>query len=78
MTIAPYDGGNLAIVDDREAIDVVGDWSPGDRLLVADMDGRERIVQVAKKGRGWLLTTRGRGAQGAGHAAPCRRARART
>jgi propionyl-CoA carboxylase alpha chain len=59
VAIAPYDGGNLAIVDGGEAIDVVGDWSPGDRLLVADMDGRSRIVQVAKKGRSWTLTTRG-------------------
>jgi propionyl-CoA carboxylase alpha chain len=59
VAIAPYDGGNLAIVDGGEAIDVVGDWSPGDKLLVADMDGRSRIVQVAKKGRGWTLTTRG-------------------
>jgi len=59
VAIAPYDGGNLAIVDGGEAIDVVGDWSPGDKLLVADMDGRSRIVQVAKRGRGWTLTTRG-------------------
>ena len=59
VAIAPYDGGNLAIVDGAEAIDVVGDWSPGDKLLVVDMDGRSRVVQVAKKGRSWLLTTRG-------------------
>jgi propionyl-CoA carboxylase alpha chain len=59
VTVAPYDGGNLLFVDDGEPIDVVGDWAPGDRLLVADMDGRERIVQVARKGRGWTLTTRG-------------------
>jgi len=59
VTIAPYDGGNLAIVDDNDAIDVIGDWSPGQPLLVADMDGRRRIVQVAKRGRGWRLTTRG-------------------
>jgi propionyl-CoA carboxylase alpha chain len=59
VAIAPYDGGNLAIVDGGEAIDVIGDWSPGDRLLVADMDGRSRIVQVVKKGRRWTLTTRG-------------------
>jgi propionyl-CoA carboxylase alpha chain len=59
VAIAPYDGGNLAIVDGGEAIDVVGDWAPGDKLLVADLDGRTRIVQVAKKGRNWLLTTRG-------------------
>ena len=36
-----------------------GDWVPGQRLLVADMDGRRRVVQVARKGRGWTLTTRG-------------------
>jgi propionyl-CoA carboxylase alpha chain len=59
VAIAPYDGGNLAIVDGGEAIDVVGDWQPGDKLLIADMDGRSRIVQVAKRGRGWTLTTRG-------------------
>ncbi|MGH6705529.1 MAG: biotin/lipoyl-containing protein, partial [Sphingomicrobium sp.] len=59
VTIAPYDGGNLAIVDDNEAIDVIGDWSPGIPLMVADMDGRKRVVQIAKKGRGWTLTTRG-------------------
>src|SRR5262245_31031928 len=59
VAIAPYDGGNLAIVDGGEAIDVVGDWSPGDKLLVANMDGRSRIVQVAKRGRGWTMTTRG-------------------
>ena len=33
-----------------DAIDVVGDWSPGDKLLVADMDGRSRIVQVRAQG----------------------------
>jgi propionyl-CoA carboxylase alpha chain len=59
VTVAPYDGGNLVIVDDNDAIDVIGDWSPGQALLVANMDGRKRVVQVAKKGRGWLLTTRG-------------------
>jgi propionyl-CoA carboxylase alpha chain len=59
VTIAPYDGGNLAIVDDNDAIDVIGDWSPGQPLIVADMDERRRVVQVAKRGRGWTLTTRG-------------------
>ncbi|HEU0309782.1 MAG TPA: acetyl/propionyl/methylcrotonyl-CoA carboxylase subunit alpha [Sphingomicrobium sp.] len=59
VTVAPYDGGNLVIVDDNEAIDVIGDWSPGMPLLIADMDGRKRVVQVAKKGRGWRFATRG-------------------
>ncbi|WP_037498003.1 acetyl-CoA carboxylase biotin carboxylase subunit [Sphingomonas jaspsi] len=59
VTVTPYDGGNLVSVDDGEEIDVIGDWAPGDPLLVADMDGRRRVVQVAKKGRAWTLTTRG-------------------
>ena len=59
VAIVPYDGGNLAFVDGGEAIDVIGDWSPGMPLMIADMDGRKRVVQVAKKGRGWTLTTRG-------------------
>jgi len=59
VAIAPYDGGNLAIVDEQEAIDVIGDWSPGMPLMIADMDGRKRVVQVAKKGRGWRFATRG-------------------
>jgi propionyl-CoA carboxylase alpha chain len=59
VTVTPYDGGNLVSVDGGEEIDVIGDWAPGDPLMIADMDGRRRVVQVAKKGRGWLLTTRG-------------------
>jgi len=59
VSVTPYDGGNLVSVDDGEEVDVIGDWAPGQRLLVADMDGRRRVVQVARKGRGWLLTTRG-------------------
>ncbi len=59
VTVSPYDGGNLVSVDGADEIDVIGDWAPGDPLLVADMDGRRRVVQVAKTGRSWLLTTRG-------------------
>jgi len=59
VTVTPYDGGNLVSVDDGEEIEVIGDWAPGDPLMVADMDGRRRVVQVARKGRAWLLTTRG-------------------
>ena len=59
VTVTPYEGGNLVSVDDGEEVDVIGDWAPGQRLLVADMDGRRRVVQVARKGRGWTLTTRG-------------------
>ena len=59
VTVTPYDGGNLVSVDDGEEIDVIGDWAPGDPLLVANMDGRRRVVQMARKGRDWTLTTRG-------------------
>ena len=59
VEVSPYDGGTLVCVDDGEEIDVIGDWTPGQPLLVVDMDGRKRVVQVARKGREWLLTTRG-------------------
>ena len=59
VTVTPYDGGNLISVDDGEEIDVIGDWAPGESLMVADMDGRRRVVQVARRGRDWTLTTRG-------------------
>ena len=59
VTVSPYDGGNLVSVDDGHEIDVIGDWAPGDPLLIADMDGRRRVVQIARTGRSWLLTTRG-------------------
>jgi propionyl-CoA carboxylase alpha chain len=59
VTVSPYDGGNLVSVDDGDETDVIGDWAPGDPLLVADVDDRRRVVQVAKKGRGWLFTTHG-------------------
>ena len=59
VTVTPYEGGNLVSVDDGDEMDVIGDWAPGDPLLVADIDGRRRVVQVAKKGRSWTLVTRG-------------------
>ena len=59
VTVTPHEGGNLVSIDDGEEMDVVGDWAPGERLLTAQIDGRKRVVQVARKGRGWTLTTRG-------------------
>jgi propionyl-CoA carboxylase alpha chain len=59
VRIKPYDGGTLAVLDDGELIDIVGRWEPGQRLLSADVDGRRRIVQVRRIGRGWELQTRG-------------------
>ena len=48
--MTPYEGGNLVSVDDGEEIDVIGDWAPGDPLLIADIDGRRRVVQVREEG----------------------------
>ena len=59
VDVSPYDGGTLVSVDGGEEIDVIGDWAPGQPLLAVDMDGRKRVVQIARSGRDWLLTTRG-------------------
>ena len=59
VAVEPYDGGLLVSVDGEEEIDLIADYVPGQRLIIADLDGRRRIVQVARNGRGWLLTTRG-------------------
>ena len=31
-------------------MDVIGDWAPGQPLLVVDIDERRRVVQVARSG----------------------------
>jgi propionyl-CoA carboxylase alpha chain len=59
VRIKPYKGGTLAILDGGELIDIVGRWSPGQRLLMVVIDGRRRIVQVRRSGRNWELQTRG-------------------
>jgi propionyl-CoA carboxylase alpha chain len=59
VRIKPYKGGTLAVVDGGELIDVVGEWRPGQRLLTVSIDGRPRVVQVRRNGRGWELQTRG-------------------
>jgi propionyl-CoA carboxylase alpha chain len=60
VRIKPYDGGTLAVMDDGDLVDIIGRWMPGQRLLVATVDGRPRIVQVRRVGRNWELQTRGR------------------
>ena len=59
VRIKPYTGGTLAVLDGGELIDIVGRWTPGQRLLKVLVDGRERIVQVRRLGRDWELETRG-------------------
>src|SRR4029453_7398653 len=60
VRIKPYQGGTLAVLDGGELIDVIGHWEPGQRLLSVTIDGRPRTVRVAREGRSWVLTTRGR------------------
>ncbi len=59
VSVDPYDGGTLVTVDGDGEMDVIGDWAPGQSLLIVDIDERRRVVQVARNGREWLLTTRG-------------------
>jgi propionyl-CoA carboxylase alpha chain len=59
VRIKPYKGGTLALLDGGDLIDIIGRWAPGQRLLAVDVDGRRRIVQVRRAGRGWELQTRG-------------------
>jgi propionyl-CoA carboxylase alpha chain len=59
VRIKPYKGGTLAVLDGDGPIDIVGRWVPGQRLLTVRADGRHRIVQVRRVGRGWELQTRG-------------------
>ena len=59
VRIKPYEGGTLAVLDGGELIDIIGRWSPGQRLLSVSIDGRARTLQVRRNGRGFVLTTRG-------------------
>jgi len=59
VRIKPYKGGTLAVLDGGELIDIVGRWTPGQRLLTVLVDGRKRTVQVRRVGRNWELQTRG-------------------
>jgi propionyl-CoA carboxylase alpha chain len=54
-----FEGGLLASIDDGEGRELIGRWQPGQALFAGTIDGRARIVQVARRGRQWRLTTRG-------------------
>jgi propionyl-CoA carboxylase alpha chain len=53
------ESGTLAWLDDDGPHELAGHWRPGQGLFKGSIDGRERIVQIARKGRQWRLTTRG-------------------
>jgi propionyl-CoA carboxylase alpha chain len=59
VRIKPYKGGTLAVLDGGELIDIVGRWTPGQRLLTVLVDGRQRTLQVRRAGRGLELQTHG-------------------
>jgi propionyl-CoA carboxylase alpha chain len=52
--------GTKHIKVDGEAIDIALEYTPGDRLVVAEIDARELAVKVARTRTGWRMTTRGR------------------
>ncbi|HEX8582827.1 MAG TPA: acetyl/propionyl/methylcrotonyl-CoA carboxylase subunit alpha [Allosphingosinicella sp.] len=54
-----FEGGMIAYVDHGEGRELIGRWAPGQALLKARIDDRTRIVQIARRGRQWKLTTRG-------------------
>ncbi|SNS38018.1 propionyl-CoA carboxylase alpha chain [Sphingopyxis indica] len=45
---------------DGEKIDIALEYTPGDRLVVAEIDDSELAVKVARTRTGWRMTTRGR------------------
>jgi propionyl-CoA carboxylase alpha chain len=54
-----FEGGLIAYVDEGDGRELIGHWQPGQPLFKARIDDRERIVQIARRGREWRLTTRG-------------------
>ena len=54
-----YDGGVLATVDEESPAQVVTRYQLGMRRFRGAIDERTHIVQVAREGRRWRLTTKG-------------------
>ncbi len=59
IRLEPYEAGLLAYFGDGDPIEIVGRWRPGQVRFRGTIDGRSRIVQIERAGRGWLLTSRG-------------------
>jgi propionyl-CoA carboxylase alpha chain len=51
--------GLLATIDGERALEIDGDWEPGQALFEGTIDGQAIAVRVARQGRKWKLTTRG-------------------
>jgi len=54
-----FEGGLIAYVDEGGGRELIASWRPGQAVVKARVDDRERIVQIARRGREWRLTTRG-------------------
>ncbi len=52
--------GHKHIKVDDDKLDIALEYTPGDRLVVAEIDDSELAVKVAKTRTGWRMTTRGR------------------
>ncbi len=52
--------GEKHIKVEGDRIDIALEYTPGDRLVVAEIDETELAVKVAKTRTGWKMTTRGR------------------
>jgi propionyl-CoA carboxylase alpha chain len=52
--------GHKHIKVDGDKLDIALEYTPGDRLVIAESDGSELAVKVAKTRTGWRMTTRGR------------------
>ncbi|UNU42954.1 acetyl/propionyl/methylcrotonyl-CoA carboxylase subunit alpha [Sphingopyxis sp. YF1] len=52
--------GKKHIKVDGDKVDIALEYAPGDRLVVAGIDGSELAVKVARTRSGWRMTTRGR------------------
>jgi propionyl-CoA carboxylase alpha chain len=57
--IEPFEGGTMAVVDGGAPVEMFGNWTPGQRLLGITIGGRQRTVQIDRRGRKWELATRG-------------------
>jgi propionyl-CoA carboxylase alpha chain len=52
--------GRKHIKVDGDKLDIALEYTPGDRLVVAEIDDGELAVKVARTRTGWTMTTRGR------------------
>ena len=52
--------GQKHIKVDGDPVDIALEYTPGDRLVVANINGTELAVKLAKTRTGWRMTTRGR------------------